>query len=198
MTEIVIILLAMAALLMIVVLLYRNVAGHMRKNLKPLALSVGAIALAIAFLNFFYGTPGTDIGPEQPISFSHRIHAGVKSIQCQFCHPYVARSTFPGIPPVEKCLYCHKYIITKHPEILKEHHYFDTSTPTPWRKANYIPEHVLFNHQRHIRKEILCQQCHGPVETMDRIKGTRFYMEFCINCHREKKANLNCWLACHS
>ena len=197
MTQIVITLLAIAAFLMIVVLLYRNAAGDMHRNLKPLALSVGTIALAIAFLYFFYDTPGTDIGPEQPISFSHRIHAGVKSIQCRFCHPYVARSTFPGIPPVEKCLYCHKYIITKHPEILKEHHYFDTNTPTPWRKVNYIPEHVLFNHQRHIRKEILCQQCHGPVETMDRIRGKRFYMDFCINCHREKKANLNCWLACH-
>jgi hypothetical protein len=197
MTQIVLISLAIGILLLIMALLFWNAARDMRRNLKPLALSAGTIGLAMAFLYFFYDTPGMDIGPEQPISFSHRIHAGVKSIQCQFCHPYVARSTYPGIPPVEKCLYCHKYIITKHPEILKEHHYFDTNTPTPWRKVNYIPEHVLFNHQRHIRKEILCQQCHGPVETMDRIKGKRFYMDFCITCHREKKANLNCWLACH-
>jgi hypothetical protein len=190
--------LAIATLLIIVALLYWNAVRDMRRNVKPLALSVGAITLAIAFLYFFYDTPGTNIGPPQPIPFSHQVHAGVKNIQCQFCHPYVARSIFPGIPPVEKCLYCHKYIITKHPQILKEHRYFDTNTPTPWRKVNYIPEYVVFNHQRHIRKEILCQQCHGPVETMDRLMGKRFYMEFCINCHREKKANLNCWLACHS
>jgi hypothetical protein len=29
----------------------------------------------------------------------------------------VGRSVHPGIPPVEKCLYCHKYIIANHPEI---------------------------------------------------------------------------------
>jgi hypothetical protein len=198
MAQIVIILLAVAALLMIMGLIFWNASRDMRRNLKPLALSVGTIALAIAFLYFFYDTPGMDIGFEQPIPFSHQVHVGVKNIQCQYCHPYTARSNYPGIPPVEKCLHCHKYIIPLHPEILKEHQYFDTNTPTPWRKVNYLSEHVLFNHQRHIRKEILCQQCHGAVETMDRIKGTHFFMDFCINCHREKKANLSCWLACHS
>jgi hypothetical protein len=198
MTQIVIISLAVGTLLIIAALLFWNAARDMRRNLKPLALSMGTIGLAIAFLYFFYGTPGTDIGPEQPIPFSHQVHTGVKGIQCQYCHPYVARSNHPGIPPVEKCLHCHKYIIPLHPEILKEHRYFDTNTPTPWRKVNYLAEHVLFNHQRHIRKEILCQQCHGAVETMDRIKGTHFFMDFCINCHREKKANLSCWLGCHS
>jgi hypothetical protein len=33
---------------------------------------------------------------------------------------------------------------------------------------------------------------------MDRLKGVRFKMEFCIQCHQEKKANLDCWLACHN
>ena len=71
-------------------------------------------------------------------------------------------------------------------------------TPLPWRKANYLAEHVLFNHERHIKKEIACQQCHGPIETMDRIKGEHFSMQFCIACHRQKKVNLGCWLACHN
>ncbi len=196
--EVLLTVLALVGVLIVGIILFANAAHSLRQNLKPLALAGGTIALGGLFLYLFYWTPGMNIGPEQPIPFSHRVHAGVKNIQCQYCHPYVARSTFPGIPPVEKCLHCHKYIITKHPQILKEHHYFNTNTPTPWRKVNYIPEYVLFNHQRHIRKEILCQQCHGAVETMDRIKGKRFYMGFCISCHREKKANLGCWLACHS
>ncbi len=156
------------------------------------------VLLTGAFLYLFYGLPGGGMGPEQPIPFSHRLHAGVKNIQCRFCHPFVGRSINPGIPPVEKCLYCHNYIIAGHPEILKEHRYFDTHTPTPWVKANYLPEHVLFNHQRHIRKDIACEQCHGEIKTMDRIRGRQFKMGFCVQCHREKKANLDCWLACHS
>ena len=154
--------------------------------------------LTAAFLYFFYFLPEANMGPEQPIAFSHRLHAGVKNIQCQFCHPFVDRSTHPGIPPVEKCLDCHNYILARHPQILKLQRYFDTRTPMPWVKANYLPEHVLFNHQRHIRQGIACKQCHGGVKAMDRIRGRRFKMGFCVKCHREKKANLDCWLACHS
>ncbi len=170
----------------------------LRMNKGPLFLVGCCVVFVLAFLYYFYLSPLKNIGPAQPIAFSHRIHAGVKEIQCQFCHPYVDRSTYPGIPPVEKCLYCHNYIIPKHPEIQKEHNYFNTKTPIPWRQVNYLPEHVLFNHQRHIRKEVACQECHGAVETMDRLKGVRFKMEFCIQCHQEKKANLDCWLACHN
>ena len=86
------------------------------------------IFLVLGFLYFFYASPATNIGPEQPIPFSHRVHAGVKAIQCQFCHPYVGQSIFPGIPPVEKCLYCHNYIITNFPWIKKKHQYFNTNT----------------------------------------------------------------------
>ena len=167
-------------------------------NVKLIILTVACVVFVLAFLYYFFAPPAFDIGPEQPIPFSHRLHAGIKEIQCQFCHPYVARSINPGIPPVEKCLYCHNYIIPTHPEILKEHRYFNEGKSTPWVKANYLPEHVLFNHQRHIRKEIACQQCHGAIETMDRIKGTQFKMGFCVECHRKKDANIDCWLACHN
>jgi len=176
----------------------KNLQRFATDNRLLLLLSGLCVALAIGFLYFFYASPATSIGPAQPISFSHRVHAGVKQIQCRFCHPYVGRSINPGVPPVDKCLFCHRYIIANHPEILKEHAYYNTGTPTPWRKVFYLPEHVLFNHERHIRKEIDCVSCHGEVATMDRLKTTRFRMGFCIQCHREKGANVDCWLACHS
>ena len=167
-------------------------------NVKPVILTAACILFVVAFLYYFYAPPAFKIGPEQPIPFSHRLHVGIKEIQCQYCHPYVNRSIHPGLPPVEKCLHCHNYIIAKHPQILKEHRYFNTDTPTPWVKVNYLAEHVVFNHQRHIKKEIACQKCHGAIETMDRLKGVNFKMGFCVECHREKKANLDCWLACHN
>lgn len=168
------------------------------RNKRPILISGFCLVFVLLFLYLFYVQPAMDIGPEQPIPFSHRLHSGVKQIQCQFCHPYVGRSKHPGLPPVEKCLYCHNYIIANHPQIKKEHGYFNTGIPTPWRKANYLAEHVVFNHERHIKKEIACSECHGVVETMDRIKGVNFKMGFCINCHEKKNANLDCWLACHN
>ena len=71
----------------------------------------------------------TGIGPAQPIPFSHRVHAGVKAIDCRFCHPFVERSENAGLPEVEKCFYCHEYIIPIHPEILKEKRYYTSGTP---------------------------------------------------------------------
>ena len=120
------------------------------------------------------------------------------AIDCYYCHPYVERSNHPGLPPVEKCLHCHKYIIANHPEILKEHDYFNTQTPTPWQKVYYLAEHVVFNHERHIKKGFACEKCHGEVKQMDRLKNQRFKMGFCVECHRENKGPLDCWLACHS
>ncbi|MBA3027822.1 MAG: cytochrome c3 family protein [Desulfobacteraceae bacterium] len=168
------------------------------KNLGLFFIFFACLLLSGLFLFLFYLLPGMGMGPEQPIAFSHRVHAGVKNIQCEFCHSYVSRSEHPGIPPVEKCLYCHNHIISNHPEIKKEHQYFNTKTSTPWVKVNYIPEHVFFIHQRHIKKQVECTQCHGEVAAMDRLKGTRFKMQFCIDCHKIKGANLDCWLGCHN
>jgi len=167
-------------------------------NRGPLFLVTSCVFVLLAFLFLFYATPGSQVYPEQPIAFSHQLHAGVKAIDCYYCHPQVGRSLHPGLPAVEKCLHCHNYIIANHPQIQKEHDYYNSDTPTPWVKVNQLAEHVLFNHMRHIRQEIACEACHGQVQQMDRLKSKRFYMGFCIECHREKKVNLGCWLACHS
>ena len=167
-------------------------------NRWNLAVMGFCLLLTGSFLLLFYVAPEARLGPEQPISFSHRVHAGVKQIQCRFCHSYVDRSLHPGIPPVEKCLYCHRYIIANHPEIMKEHRHYDTGTPVPWKKVFYLPEHVLFKHQRHLKRDVPCSKCHGEIEAKDRIRGADFEMGFCVSCHQENDGPLDCWLACHS
>ncbi len=168
------------------------------RNLKILFWILCSLLLVGAFMVFYYAYARIGIGPEQPIPFSHAVHSGVKEIQCRYCHPYVAYSKHPGLPPVEKCLHCHNYIIANHPWIQEEHRYFNTETPTPWIEINYVAEHVLFNHQRHINSNLDCVECHGSVENQHRLKKKRWMMQECIECHQEKGANLDCWLACHS
>ena len=55
---------------------------------------------------------GIDQGykPIQPIAFSHKIHAGDHKIDCKYCHSGVRSSKFAGIPSVNVCMNCHKYI----------------------------------------------------------------------------------------
>jgi len=168
------------------------------ENKIQLFILSSLIILLAMLAYFYYIMPHVDAGPLQPIAFSHRLHAGDKKIDCKFCHSYVDRSIHPGIPPVEKCLFCHNHIIPDHPEIRKEHQYFDSKTPTPWVKVFHVPEHVMFNHERHIKKDVPCEKCHGDIQGTDRLKHHEFKMGFCIECHRENKANLDCWLSCHN
>jgi hypothetical protein len=151
------------------------------------------------FVTFYlcYLYPNRVIGPQQPIYFSHRVHAGVKDINCRFCHPFVERSEKPGIPDMEKCFFCHRYIITQHPQIEKLKKYYDTKTPVPWVRINNVPDFVRFNHECHIKKKIDCIECHGDVKIMDRLKPAVFEMGFCVECHKSRKAQLDCWMACH-
>lgn len=157
-----------------------------------------AAALMAGMAYFYYFFPGQAIGPQQPIYFSHRVHAGVKQINCRFCHPFVERSEHAGLPEVEKCFFCHKYVIPTHPQLVKEKEHLDTKTPVPWRQIYFVPDFVKFQHLPHVRwAKLDCTECHGNVASMDRLKRVDFLMGFCIDCHKKRNAQLDCWLACH-
>ncbi|MFQ5521669.1 MAG: c-type cytochrome, partial [Candidatus Methylomirabilia bacterium] len=72
-------------------------------------------------------------GPEQPIFFSHLIHAGSFKIDCQYCHAGARRGTAAGIPSVERCMGCHKIVAAQgNPEVTKLHDYWQRQEPIPW------------------------------------------------------------------
>ncbi|HSN62037.1 MAG TPA: c-type cytochrome [Ferruginibacter sp.] len=48
--------------------------------------------------------------PEQPIYYSHKVHAGVNQISCLFCHGSAQDSKQAGIPSVNVCMNCHMSI----------------------------------------------------------------------------------------
>lgn len=161
------------------------------------ALGITFFLLAV-MLYFYYLYPNRMIGPEQPIPFSHRVHAGVKQINCRFCHPFVGRSQHAGMPSLEKCFFCHSYIIPRHPQLVKERQHYDQRRPVEWVRLFFVPDYVKFHHQPHMEwGKLDCSACHGAVETMDRLQPVNFKMKFCIDCHKARKAQLDCWLACH-
>lgn len=49
-------------------------------------------------------------GPDQPIKFSHKTHAGDQKIDCQYCHDGARRSKHSIIPATNTCMNCHKAI----------------------------------------------------------------------------------------
>ena len=48
--------------------------------------------------------------PEQPIYYSHKVHAGVNQISCLYCHGSAQDSKQASIPSVNQCMNCHMAI----------------------------------------------------------------------------------------
>jgi hypothetical protein len=167
--------------------------------LAPGALLVG-VALAGVLLGFWVNRaffPGTT--PEQPIEFSHRIHAGDNAIPCLYCHAQARRAAVAGVPSVAKCMGCHRVVARDRPLIRRVAQYYANEEPIPWIKVHDLPDFVHFPHKRHVLADIACQTCHGPVETMERV--TRLAptkMGLCRDCHAENQVvnGQDCW-TCH-
>ncbi|MCB0804280.1 MAG: c-type cytochrome [Bacteroidales bacterium] len=128
--------------------------------------------------------------PDQPVWFSHKVHAGQNQIDCLYCHHTAMESKSAGIPSVDVCMNCHNVVKngkkTGTEEIAKVVEAYNNGESIEWVRVHNLPDHVWFSHAQHVnagRRE--CQECHGPVETMDRIVQVKnLGMGWCINCHR--------------
>jgi len=58
--------------------------------------------------------------------------------------------------------------------------------PVPWVRVHTLPDFVRFDHRPHVLSGVSCQSCHGPVETMERVRQeASLSMGWCVNCHRD-------------
>jgi hypothetical protein len=82
-------------------------------------LPITAIVIAMSFAITYYVSraerDGVGYAPEQPIAYSHKLHAGEMQIDCQYCHTGVEKSRHAMVPPTETCMNCHK-IVNKSPD----------------------------------------------------------------------------------
>lgn len=175
-----------------------SVAEALRHFRTPAAMA------AVALLFFFAGDwvhsrYGVDRAPAQPIEFSHALHAGEHEIPCMQCHVYAERTPVAGAPPVSKCMDCHANIDTESDELDKLEAYWEAGEPIEWVKVYSVPDFVHFTHKRHVRAGLACQDCHGPVETMERVERVNDpLMNWCVDCHvvHEVEHGKDCW-TCH-
>lgn len=129
--------------------------------------------------------------PEQPIAFSHKIHAGDYEIDCQYCHTGVEIGKSANIPSVNICMNCHSQIKTDSPEIQKLYTAQETGVPIEWVRVHNLPDLAYFNHSQHVKVgEIECQTCHGEIQEMAVVKQhAPLTMGWCIDCHRNTDVN---------
>ncbi len=189
---------------------------------------MGAAAVVLLAVLMFFAVSSWSRQPAaarpsvQPIDFPHTVHVQTYRIDCQYCHSDARRSEYAGLPSVERCMGCHRITAADRPEIKKLAEYAAKQQPIPWTRVYKVPEFTYFPHKPHIRAEVQCQTCHGPVETMTTVAATTgpslvndmlhlvgfrpspppLTMGWCVDCHRSQNASrgtrapLDC-VTCH-
>lgn len=183
--------------------------------------NIAFLAIILFLVGGYFTTKGamnlgrsTNYQPEQPIYYSHKVHAGVNQINCQYCHIGVYQGKQATIPSVNVCMNCHQAIneykgekmytedgkeVDGTAEIKKLYKYagfvegkpWDASNAKPieWVRIHNLPDHVYFNHAQHVKAgQVQCQTCHGEIQKMGEVKQfSNLSMGWCVNCHRETK-----------
>jgi hypothetical protein len=135
--------------------------------------------------------------PEQPIPFSHRVHAKL-GLACPDCHGMKDPGFAAGYPAEEKCMLCHQSVKADSPPITKLAQYAAAGKSIPWVKIYKVPTYVYFSHAfHHLDAKIGCEACHGSVAERDALgKEKHTSMASCMACHDQMGASNECNL-CH-
>lgn len=182
---------------------------------KKVVFVLGFVVFIMLFLVSWDALMGVGVyegyAPEQPIKFSHKLHAGDNKINCQYCHTGVEKSRHANIPSANVCMNCHKNISSGPQygttEIAKIYAALDynpdkqTYGPNPkpikWVRVHNLPDLAYFNHSQHVKVGgIECKQCHGAIDSMDVVKqNAPLTMGWCVDCHRttEVKTDSNAY-----
>ena len=183
---------------------------HSRILTIVLAVAVAFCGVLLASRTAMFHLPGNHQGyePVQPIAYSHRLHAGELQIQCQYCHYGASQSRHAGIPAASVCMNCHKFVTAPlgavraedelaekekrapqpvvSAELRKLYDAVGQGKPIAWTRIHALPDFAYFDHRPHVNVGVACQQCHGPVESMERVRQVSdLSMGWCVNCHRE-------------
>ena len=127
----------------------------------------------------------------QPVPFSHRHHAGELGIDCRYCHQSVEETATAGYPPTHTCMTCHSQLWTNADALAPVRESFAEGWPIPWNRVHDLPDYIYFDHSIHVAHGVGCSECHGPVDTMNRVyQAEAFYMSWCLECHRNPAPHL--------
>jgi len=165
---------------------------YILRNRLPVTVFVVLASFALTYFASRAERDGVGYRPDQPINYSHKLHAGTMKIDCQYCHIGVEKSRHAIVPAVSTCMNCHTVARKDRPEI----------------RIHRVPEYAYFSHRVHVNKGIDCVECHGEIPETEKVGQVQsFTMASCLNCHRNahermpELKNINngpeyCW-ACH-
>ena len=156
-------------------------------------LALGGLVYAVVLITGVFSPENSAIGyaPEQPVPYSHALHAGELGIDCRYCHTGVETTAKATIPPTATCMNCHATVKTQSEKLELVRRSHETGEPIPWVRVHDLPDFAYFNHAGHIQAGVGCVSCHGRVDRMEVVEQVeKLTMGWCLECHREPDANL--------
>ena len=159
----------------------------------PVALLL-VVCFAVFVFWYWFSPKNLEVGyrPEQPIPFSHKLHAGNLGIDCLYCHSNAEKSAFAGVPTTETCMNCHMHQANKNSLKLSGlMQSWNQDTPIPWIRVHKLGDYAYFDHSAHISAGVGCKSCHGGVNEMEVVRVEKpLSMGWCFECHRNPAPEL--------
>ena len=156
-------------------------------------LVLGAPVYLVALVAYGVTPEAIRIGymPEQPVPYSHALHAGELGIDCRYCHNTVDKSAKAAVPPAATCMNCHNSVRKDSPKLTAIRTAFATGEPVAWVRVHDLPDYAYFNHSAHVTRGVGCETCHGRVDQMVEVyQAKALTMAWCLDCHRNPEPNL--------
>ncbi|MDC3379213.1 cytochrome c family protein [Planctomycetota bacterium] len=164
---------------------------------KAVKFAGGGAAFAGIYVAMLVGFGSSDktlavgYAPEQPVPYSHALHAGELGIDCRYCHTSVEQGRFANIPPTQTCMNCHSRIRTTSPKLAPVRESYETGAPIEWIRVHDLADFSYFNHSAHVTRGVSCVECHGRVDTMEVVyQAESLSMSWCLDCHRNPATHL--------
>ncbi len=156
---------------------------------------MGPLTLAgiIGGVSYFFSPKFTDVGyrPQQPVPFSHKLHAGDMGMDCRYCHNTVERAAHAAIPATQTCINCHSLVKKDSPRLKLVQDSYQTGEPIPWVRVHQLPDYAFFDHRPHLAAGVGCSTCHGRIDQMTVVEMDQpLSMGWCLDCHRNPEPNL--------
>lgn len=179
--------------------------GWIDRLLPWSAAIAAALAVYVTGVVIVGAAPSTlDVGykPEQPLPFSHALHAGKLKMDCRFCHNTVDRAAFAAVPTTATCGKCHSgtdmsgvttttSVHANSPKLLAVRESLASGNFIGWKKVHDLPDYAYFNHSAHVARGVSCVSCHGRIDQMDEVKQVKeLSMAWCLECHRHPEPHL--------
>lgn len=163
--------------------------------LLPTLMVVGALLplYVVMFVAYGFSPKTLEVGyqPEQPVPFSHALHAGQMGMDCRYCHNTVEKAAHAAVPPTQTCMNCHKWVRPESPKLEKVQESYKTGEPIEWIWVNKVADYAYFDHSAHVNRGVGCVECHGRIDQMEVVQRHEpLSMGWCLECHRNPVDNL--------